>query len=339
METVQVLSTRDLTEPLLDQLRAVSPRLHVIQQTARNADEVAEVLAEHPDVEVLYGFRLPPDLLELAPRLRWLQLDIAGNDHILHHPIMHSDVAITNASGIHATPIAEYVFASILAHRWQVPGWIRSQSRSEWPASRSQLYTRPELRDATLGIVGYGSVGREVGRLGRAFKMQVLALRRSAGQAERGYVEPDIGDPQGAIPDRFYAPEALHEMLAECDYVVLALPSTPATHHIIAEAELKAMKPSAYLVNIGRGAAVDEAALVRALREGWIAGAGLDVFEQEPLPVASPLWNLENALISPHVAGDTPCYNERAVALFADNLARYLAGQPLLNLVDKALGY
>jgi phosphoglycerate dehydrogenase-like enzyme len=339
METIQVLITHDLAEPLLDQLRAVSPRLHVVQQTCRSAAEVAEALAAHPDVEVLYGFRLPPDLLDLAPRLRWLQLDSAGNDHLLDHAIMHSDVAITNASGIHATPIAEYVFASMLAHRWQVRRWIRSQARKEWPPSRFRLYFKPELRDSTLGILGYGSIGREVGRLGRAFRMQVLALRRSAARVERGYSEADTGDPQGVIPDRFYPPEALHDMLAECDYVVLALPSTPATYHFIGEAELRAMKPTAYLINIARGAIVDEAALVRALREGWIAGAGLDVFEKEPLPAESPLWNLENVLMSPHVAGDTPCYDERAVALFAENLARYLAGQPLLNLVDKAKGY
>jgi phosphoglycerate dehydrogenase-like enzyme len=339
METIQVLITHDLAEPLLDQLRAVSPRLHVVQQTCRSAAEVAEALAAHPDVEVLYGFRLPPDLLDLAPRLRWLQLDSAGNDHLLDHAIMHSDVAITNASGIHATPIAEYVFASMLAHRWQVRRWIRSQARKEWPPSRFRLYFKPELRDSTLGILGYGSIGREVGRLGRAFRMQVLALRRSAARVERGHSEADTGDPQGVIPDRFYPPEALHDMLAECDYVVLALPSTPATYHFIGEAELRAMKPTAYLINIARGAIVDEAALVRALREGWIAGAGLDVFEKEPLPAESPLWNLENVLMSPHVAGDTPCYDERAVALFAENLARYLAGQPLLNLVDKAKGY
>jgi phosphoglycerate dehydrogenase-like enzyme len=339
METVQVLSTRDLAEPLLDRLRAVSPRLQVLQRTCTNAAEVAAALAEHPGVEVLYGFRLPPDFLDLAPRLRWVQLDSAGNDHLLDHAIMHSDVAITNASGIHATPIAEYVFASMLAHRWHVPRLISSQAKREWPPARHRLYFTPELRDSTLGIVGYGSIGREVGRLARAFRMRILALRRSAGLVERGYSEVDTGDPQGMIPDRFYSPEALHDMLAECDYVVLALPSTPATHHFIGEAELRAMKPTAYLVNIARGALVDEAALVRALREGWIAGAGLDVFEKEPLPAESPLWNLDNVLISPHVAGDTPCYDERAVELFAENLARYLAGQPLLNLVDKAKGY
>jgi phosphoglycerate dehydrogenase-like enzyme len=149
----------------------------------------------------------------------------------------------------------------------------------------------------------------------------------------------DTGDPAGTLPERMYPPDALHEMLAGCDYVVIALPLTPATTHLIGEAELRAMKPSAYLVNIARGAIVDEKALVRALQEGWIAGAGLDVFEEEPLPADSPLWAQENVLISPHVAGFTPRYDERAATLFAANLARYMAGEPLLNLVDKNRGY
>ncbi len=339
MENVEILCTLRFTAELLDRLRAVSPRLRITQQTCHTPQEVAAAVAHYPGVEVLYTFHVPDNILELAPRLRWVQLHSAGADHLLGRPIMHSDVTITTSSGIHATPIAEYVMASILAYRWRVPHWTACQREARWPSGRWDLYARPELRGSTLGIIGYGSIGREVGRLGRAFGMRVLALRRSAGRTERGYTVEQIGDPDGAIPERFYPPEALHEMLAECDYVVIALPLTPDTHHLIGEAELKAMKPSAYLVNIARGAIVDEAALVRALREGWIGGAGLDVFEQEPLPADSPLWKLENALISPHVAGFTPHYDKRAAELFAQNLQRYLAGEPLLNLVDKTKGY
>ncbi len=339
MDPIQVLSTLRFTDALLDQLRAVSPLLRVEQQTCHNNDEAAAALAAHPDVEILYAFNLPPNALELAPGLRWLQLHSAGANHILDHPIIKSDVAITTVSGIHATPIAEYVFASILAFRWQVPQWTQCQRDAKWPSNRWDLYARPELRGSTLGILGYGSIGREVGRLGKAFGMRVLALRRSPGQAEKGYAVKRTGDPEGAIPERFFLPAELHEMLPECDYVVISLPLTPETRHFIGEAELKAMKPSAYLVNIARGPIVDEQALVRALRDGWIAGAGLDVFEREPLPDDSPLWTMENALISPHVAGFTPRYDERAIALFAENLDRYLSGQPLLNLVDKVKGY
>jgi phosphoglycerate dehydrogenase-like enzyme len=339
VELVSVLGTLRFGEELLDRLRSVSPRLRVNQQTCHNAAEVAAALAAHPGVEVLYTYDLPLNALDLAPRLRWIQLHSAGAEHVLGSPVVDGDVVLTTNSGIHATPIAEYVVASMLAHRWRVAHWTYCQREGQWPKGRWKLYARPELRDATLGIVGYGSIGREVGRLGQAFGMRVLALRRGDGRLDSGYAVPGTGDPEGSIPERFYPPEALPDMLAECDYVVVALPLTSATKHYIGEVELRAMKPSAYLVNIARGAIVDETALVRALHEGWIAGAGLDVFEEEPLPADSRLWDMESVLISPHVAGFTPRYDERATQLFAQNLARYLAGQPLLNQVDMGRGY
>jgi phosphoglycerate dehydrogenase-like enzyme len=339
MEPIQVLCTMRFGDDLLAQLRAVSPRLHLEQETCHNAGEVAAALKSHPGVEILYGLHLPPDLLALAPGLRWLQLHSAGADHLQGHPIMASRVAVTTTSGIHAVPIAEYVMASILAFRWRVPLWTRCQRDHHWPPGRWDLYARPELRGSTIGILGYGSIGREVARLAQAFGLRVLALSRSGSRADGGYQMAGIGDPEGAIPEAIYHPEDMAEMLPQCDYIVVALPLTPATEHAIGEAELRAMKPGAYLVNIARGAVVDEAALERALREGWIGGAGLDVFEEEPLPAGSPLWDLDNALLSPHVAGYTPRYDERAVALFAANLARYLEGQPLLNALDKVQGY
>ncbi|MBN1139943.1 MAG: D-2-hydroxyacid dehydrogenase [Anaerolineae bacterium] len=339
MDTIDILCTLRFAGDLLDALRAVSPRFRVTQSTAHNPGEVAAALQAQPDAEILYTFHLPPNALDLAPRLRWVQLHSAGADHLLDHPIMSSDVLVTTTSGIHATPIAEYVLASILAYRWQVPLWTRCQREGRWPSDRWNLFARPELRGSTLGVVGYGSIGREVGRLAKAFGMRVLAARRSTGRADQGYAVDGTGDPDGTIPERFYAPGALQAMLAECDYVVVALPLTAATRHTIGEPELRAMKPSAYLVNIARGGLIDEAALVRALREGWIGGAGLDVFETEPLPPDSPLWELDNALISPHVAGFTPHYDKRAVTLFAGNLSRYLAGLPLQNQVDKKKGY
>ena len=339
MEPVQVLCTLRFADNLLAQLRAISPRLRLSQKTCHDADEVATALSGRPGVEILYTFDLPSNALDMAPGLSWVQLHSAGANHLLDHPIMESDVAITTVSGIHATPIAEYVFASILAHRWRVPMWTHCQREARWPSGRWDLYARPELRDSTLGIVGYGSIGQEVGRIGQAFGMRVLALRRSAGRSKAGYSSERTGDAAGSIPTQFYTPDALHEMLSECDYVVVAVPLTPETAGLIGPAELKAMKSSAYLVNIARGSIVDEAALAQALEQGWIGGAGLDVFEQEPLPANSPLWALENLLISPHVAGFTPRYDERATALLAENLDRYLSGKPLLNLVDRAKGY
>jgi phosphoglycerate dehydrogenase-like enzyme len=339
MDPIHVLSTIRFSEDLLRDLQAVSPRLHIEQQPCHTADDVAAALNGRPDTEILYCSHVPASALDLAPGLRWVQLHSAGADHLLDQPIMRSQVPITTTSGIHATSIAEYVFASMLAYRWRVPYMTHCQRQGEWPSGRWALYCRPELRGSTLGVVGYGSIGREVGRLGRAFGMKVLALSRSGRRAEQGYVVPDTGDPEGTVPDRFYTPGRPAEMLAQCDYVVIALPMTPATVHLIGEAELRAMKPTAYLVNIARGAIVDEKALLRALQEGWIGGAGLDVFEQEPLPADSPLWNLENVLISPHVSGFSPHYDERAAALFGQNLARYLNGEPLLNTIDKNRGY
>ena len=328
MEPIQVLCTMRFSDDLLAQLRDVSPRLQVRQETSHTADEVAAALRRHPGVEILYGAQMPPDLLSLAPRLRWLQLHSAGADHLLGHPVMAADVAVTTTSGIHAVPIAEYVMASILAFRWRVPLWTRCQRDHRWPSGRWDLYARPELRGSTIGILGYGSIGREVARLARAFGMRVLAVSRSGNRADPGYQVEDIGDPAGEIPEAVYPTADMGEVLPQCDYVVVALPLTPATTHALGEAELRAMKPTAYLVNIARGAIVDEAALARALAEGWIGGAGLDVFEEEPLPADSPLWELDTALLSPHVAGFSPRYDERAVKLFAANLARYLGVDP-----------
>jgi len=338
MNDVQVLCTLHFTEELLDKLRAVSPRLQVIQRTCHSAQEVAQ--AVEADTQVLYTFLVPADLLERAPNLRWIQLHSAGADHLLGTPIWKSDLPITTTSGIHATVIGEFVMAFILALNYRVPRMLRYQEQTTWPTGRWELFARRELRDQTLGVVGYGSIGREVARLAQTFGMRVLAAKRDpADRADHGWRLPGAGDPDGSIPERYYAPHQLKEMLPQCDFVVLAVPMTGATQELIGEAELRAMKPTAYLVNIARGGVVDEPALIRALEEGWIAGAGLDVFSQEPLPADSPLWRLENVILSPHVAGFTLDYDRRATDLFAENLRRYLAGEPLLNLVDRERGY
>ena len=337
MQDVVVLSTLRFTDEPLDKLQAVSPRLVIKQCTCQNTEEVEQALEDR--VEVLYTFYLPADL-NRASKLTWVQMHAAGVDSMLGHPIMKSDILLTTASGIHAAPIAEYVFASILAFNRRVPQMLYYQSRREWPQGRWNLLARPELRGSTVGIVGYGSIGREVGRIARCFGMRVVATKRSVSQMrDVGYAVQGIGDREGALLDEAFPPGQLSEMLGLCDYVVVAVPLTPETRKLIGEAELRAMKPSAYLVNISRGGTVDEGVLLRALQENWIAGAGLDVFEEEPLPSGSPFYDLENVILSPHVAGFTLRYDERASDLFAENLRRYLAGEPLLNLVDKAEGY
>jgi phosphoglycerate dehydrogenase-like enzyme len=223
------------------------------------------------------------------------------------------------------------------AHR--LPELRENQLRNEWPQGRLRLPDSQELRGAAVGIIGYGSIGREVGRLSSAYGMRVLALKRTADRVDRGYTLPGVGDPQAAIPERLYRPDELKLMLAECDFVVLAVPLTAVTRNLIGRYELRSMKASAFLINIARGGVVDEPILIQALQEGWIAGAGLDVFAQEPLPADSPLWRIENAILTPHIAGLTPHYNNRAEDLFAQNLRRYLSGEPLLNQVDYERGY
>ena len=197
-----------------------------------------------------------------------------------------------------------------------------------------------ELRGRTLGIIGYGSIGREIARLATAFGMQILVTKRDARHVkDEGYNLPGYGDPEGNLPTRIYPTEATRSMVGECDYIAITLPLTPRTHHMFDEAMFRAMKPSCFVVNVGRGGLIKESDLVRALSKGWIAGAGLDVFETEPLPEDSPLWNMENVIMSPHVSGFSREYDERAVDLFVANLGRYLAGQPLLNSVNREQGY
>ena len=338
MEPVYVLSTVKFDQDLLARIRAVSPRIALTQHTTPDAANIpAEALAR---AEVIYTFSALPHPRQ-APRLRWAQLNSAGANHIVKHPLFATEVVFTTTSGLHAINIGEYVLASILAWTRKLPELFDLQRKREWPSDRWTHFAPLELRGATLGIVGYGSIGREVGRLAKAFGMRVLALKRrieSAGEQD-AYEFDGVGDPDGALPDALYGPAQLREMLAQCDYVVLAAPLTRETRGMIGEAELHAMKRTAYLVNIARGEVCDEAALIHALQDKWIAGAGLDVFTQEPLPEISLLWTLPNVILTPHISGFTPHYEQRGVDIFCENLRRYIAGQPLLNLVDKSTGY
>jgi phosphoglycerate dehydrogenase-like enzyme len=201
--------------------------------------------------------------------------------------------------------------------------FIRAQARREW-----QRFMPQELFGKTVGIVGMGHIGTEVARLAKAFGCYVVATRRSI-------TLPSRDD----AADELLPPGSLLDLLARSDFVVLAVPLTAETRQLIGESELRAMKPTAVLINIARGTVVDEAALVQALKGGWIAGAGLDVFEQEPLPEDSELWGMDNVIMSPHISGGTAIYNQRATGIFCQNLRLYLAGEPLLNLADPSRGY
>src|SRR5436190_849579 len=205
-----------------------------------------------------------------------------------------------------------------------------------WP-----LFVPTELRGAALGVIGYGSIGRELARMATtALGMRVLACKRDPSRrADDGYRLPGTGDPEGALPEAWFAPARLHDLLARSDVVVMCAPLTSQTRAMIGAAELAAMKPSAFFVNVGRGATVDEAALAAALQAGRLAGAAADVFAEEPPAAGHPLYGGDDVIVSPHVSGFLASYDDRCTDLFAENLRRYLAGAPLLNLVDRAHGY
>ena len=338
-QQIKVLVTGRFNDAQLNRLRAVSPRLAIVSRTVAegwNRSDTSDLFEGQEDV--FYGF-MPPRNLSKAPRLKWVQLHSAGVNQLNDHPIMRSDVLITTASGIHAVPIGEFAIMMMLALTRHVPRMVRMQDGGEWPKDR-ETYVGSELRGKTLGIVGYGSIGREAARIAKqGFNMRILALTRSGRKADLGYVEPNTGDPEGKLPDTWFRSQQLLELLSQSDFVLISTPLTNETRKMIAEAELRAMKPSAYIINVARGAIIDEDVLVRGLRERWVAGAGLDVFATEPLPATSELWKQKNALIAPHVSGGSPNYEDRAVELFAENLRRYLNGEPLLNPVDKSMGY
>jgi phosphoglycerate dehydrogenase-like enzyme len=344
-QPVHVLSVLNLSERHLERIRAVSPRLVVSQRSlARDqthspgAQDFAAVL--EPATEVLYAHNAPFGL-DLAPGLRWVQINSAGVEQLYGTPVWQSEVAITNASGIHAVQIAEYVLGMLLSYAHRFPQAARFQREAYWPpASEKRALATRELRGKTLGILGYGAIGREVARLASAFGMRVLATRRAGRPAAfDGWTPPGTGDPDGSLPERYYDLSELAALLPECDMFVLALPLSAQTRHLIGQAELALMRRHAFLVNIGRGSLIDPDALLAALQTHSIGGAALDVTEPEPLPASSPLWSLDNLMLTPHISGMSAYYDDRVVELFCANLQRYLAGEPLFNQVQRELGY
>ena len=269
---------------------------------------------------------------------------MAGVNALADHPLYTGTaLPLTTTSGVHAATIAEYAVTMLLALAHRVPRMVEWQGRGGWPPDEQRwpLFVPSEVRGATLGIIGYGSIGRELARIAKsAFGMTVLAGKRDPSRrADDGYCLPGTGDPEGRLPDEWLGLAELDVLLARSDVVVLCAPLTAETRGLIGEAALRRMKPSAYFINVGRGASVDETALTRALRERWIAGAALDVFAQEPPPAGHPFYRLDNVILSPHVSGFLPSYDEKCSVLFAENLRRYLAEEPMLNLVDRARGY
>jgi phosphoglycerate dehydrogenase-like enzyme len=290
-----------------------------------NAVTEPDASAEIRDAEIVFSSLVTPALFAMARRLRWIHSPAAGVGRLLFRELRESGVLLTNSSGLHAIPIAEHVFGLAIALARQFHVAIRRQGERRW--AKDEIGHVRILQGHTLGIVGLGRIGSAIARLGVAFGMRVVASRR----------HPDATAPEGI--EKVYGPAQLDELLAASDYVVLSAPLTPETTGLIGSRELRLMRPTAFLINIARGKLVREGELAGELQRNTIAGAGLDVFEHEPLDPASPLWKLPNVIITPHTSGFFERYWDVATDMFADNLRRYDAGQPLFNVVDKAAGY
>jgi phosphoglycerate dehydrogenase-like enzyme len=337
-DPIEILITLPFSDELIKKVTEVSPHLAVEKVVARKADEVSDEVWKR--VEVLYTNRVIPKP-DLAPKLRWIQFHWAGMEHALEEPILQRDgLVVTSMSGASATQMAEHAVMMLLALGHHLPDALAHQRRAEWPSGRWELFNPLELRESTVGIVGYGSIGRQIARLLQSFGANVLAIKRDIRHPEdTGYTQAGLGDPGGDFVNRLYPPQALCSMLKECDFVVVCLPRTTSTHNLLGARELAEFKPGAFLVDISRGEIVDHNALLPLLRDRKIAGAALDVFPVEPLPADSPLWKLPNVIITPHIAGFSPHYDERAADLFIQNLRRYLEQLPLFNRLDPGLEY
>ena len=323
MSTTPTLVLRvDLDDLYLARLRREFPEADIRVCTTPEALHAALGDAD----ALIGGAAITTEDVAAAPKLRWVQATIAGVEGFPIPALRDREIVLTNFSGIAAPSIAEHVLALMLAFARGLPTLFQRQGRRAWDDNHADAPPTFELAGQTLGVVGLGDIGDELGRRAHALGMRVLAADRDATEAP-------------AYIDALLPSERLPDLLADADHVALCLPLTPATEHLIGREQLAAMKDSAYLYNVGRGELVDQDALVAALRDGAIAGAGLDVASPEPLPAGSPLWALPNVLITGHTAGRTPLYWERGIALLVDNVRRFLAGEELRNVVDTRAGY
>lgn len=318
--TVLVLAS-DLADPELKLLAELPEECSL---AVGNSVEAFERLAE--DATVIFswsvGGKLLRDVFAMCPKVRWVHSRAAGLDTVLFPALIESEVPLTNGRGVFSQSLGEFALGAILYFAKDLRRMVANQEAGRWEA-----FDIVEIAGQTVGIVGYGDIGHAVAKRVHPMGMHVLALKRHAAKA---------ADP---LLERTYAPSERLEMISRCDYIVASAPLTPETRGMIGEAEFAAMKPTAVVVNIGRGPVIDEAAMVRALTEGRIKGAALDVFDTEPLPADHPFWTLKNVLISPHCADHTPDWMEQAMRFFLAQFQRFEAGEPLHNVVEKRRGY
>ncbi len=322
--------------PRLDKIRAAAGGITLVNA----ADETAAV-HEIADADAFFG-KITPPMLAAARRLRWVQTATASLEHYMFPQLLDHPCTLTNMRGLYSDVIADHVFGYIICFARNFHRYLRNQAAARWApvggeSERSTFSAGPStvsgidrahmhLADATIGIVGLGSIGSEVAKRALAFGMRVLAVDPTQTRAPEGV-------------ESLWTPDRMPELLAASDFVVVAAPHTPETVKMFRRAQFRQMKRSGFFINIGRGAIVDLADLVGAIESGEIAGAGLDVFEIEPLPADHPLWRMENVILTPHIAGCSPRIAERHLAVLLDNVRRFVAGEPLCNVVNKARWY
>jgi phosphoglycerate dehydrogenase-like enzyme len=314
---VKLLVTFRADDDDMSRLSSLSDALVVARSESR--EQAMELVR---DAEIVFAGHFSDELWKNAPRLKWVQSGGAGIERFMTPDFIASPIVLTNAAGVYAIPIADHVVAFVLHFSRCFNRLVRNQIEHRWDEDREP----DELMGKTLGIVGLGGIGSEVARRAKAFGMYVIATRR----------RPEM--PSG-FADEVRGSDELGWLLAESDYVALCSALTQNTRKLIGEEELRKMRPTSYLMNIGRGGLIDEPALIAALQESRIAGAGLDVFAEEPLPTDSPLWDMPNVLVTPHSSGSSPKSHQRLMDLFCANVRRYLAGEELVNVVDKGEGY
>jgi phosphoglycerate dehydrogenase-like enzyme len=339
-----------VSEQRLEKIRAAAAPMQVV-----NTPDESEAAAEIADADALFGC-LTPRLLQAAPKLRWAQSPTASMEKYLYPELVASPVIVTNMRGIFSDVIADHVFGFILCFAKNFHTYMRQQMRGQWrmlgrdpgelPGYGGPGEVHPSdcaaitLADCTLAVIGLGGIGAETAKRGLAFGMRVVGVdprAERAGSVSDGF-GATVANASGSSFE-IYRPDKLQSVLVRSDFVVIAAPHTPETYKLFNRERIRWMKRSAYLINVGRGVIVDLADLTAALQAGEIAGAGLDVFEIEPLPKEHPLWRMENVIITPHCAAASPRVPERHLETLLENLRRFVAGQPLLNVVDKRMWY
>jgi phosphoglycerate dehydrogenase-like enzyme len=317
--TILVLGEPDVTQASM--LETLRPKAGIFVGNSGSVFGQAVV-----DADVLFNWSGSPalfrEVFRMCPRLRWVHSRSAGLDKSLFPELIENSVVLTNGSGVFSASLGEFALAAILYFAKDFRRMIRNQMAGVWEA-----FDVLPVAGYTVGVVGYGDIGRAVAARVRAMGMKVLAVKRH------------VSAESDALVDEIFGPDRRIEMLARCDYVVVTAPLTAETNGMIGEAELAAMKPTAVVINVGRGPVINERALVKTLAEGRIKGAAIDVFDEEPLPEGHAFYRMENVLLSPHCADHTPEWLNDAMRFFIAQYERFRLGEPLLNVVDKRLGY